>query len=149
MVGNTLAGRFAAVWPVVKGMVGGKAALIRQMMFSFYHCHHIVVYSLTCTQETKEKRFRRQCPVLVKTALGTPILTILVTRWTRSCRHCLVRVVGMGSMVQLFLGDREMSLRISSSVTGSNMDTWRPSNLKKWWWRRKCYSYIAWRRKCS
>ena len=32
-------------------------------------------------------------------------LTILVTRGARSCRHCLVRVVGMGSRVQLFVGD--------------------------------------------
>ena len=55
-------------------------------------------------------------------------LTILVTRWARSCRHSLVRVVGMGSRVQLFVGDWEISLRISSSVTGSNMDNWGPSN---------------------
>ena len=56
-------------------------------------------------------------------------LTILVTRGAGSCRHCLVRVVGMGSRVQLFIGDWEMSLQISSSVTGSNMDNWGPSNL--------------------
>ena len=58
-------------------------------------------------------------------------LTILVTRGARSYRHCLVRVVGMGSRVQLFVGDWKMSLQISSSVTGSNMDNWGPSNLKK------------------
>ena len=58
-------------------------------------------------------------------------LTILVTRGARSCRHCLVRVVGMGSRVQLFVGDWEMSLQISSCVTGSDMDNWGPSNLKK------------------
>ena len=49
-------------------------------------------------------------------------LIILVARGARSCRHCLVRVVGMGSRVQLLAGDREMSLHISSSVTGSNID---------------------------
>ena len=37
----------------------------------------------------------------------------------------------MGSRVQLFVGGWEMSLQISSSVTGSNMDKWGPSYLKK------------------
>ena len=37
-------------------------------------------------------------------------LTILVTRGARSCRHCLVRVIGMGSRVQLFVGDPELCL---------------------------------------
>ena len=32
-------------------------------------------------------------------------LTIFVTRGARSIRHCLVRVVGMGSRVQPFAGD--------------------------------------------
>ena len=32
-------------------------------------------------------------------------LTIVVTRGARSCRHCLVRVVGMVSRMQLFVGD--------------------------------------------
>ena len=41
-------------------------------------------------------------------------MTILVTRGARSCRHCLVRVVGMGSRVQLFVGVWEMSLQNSS-----------------------------------
>ena len=49
-------------------------------------------------------------------------LTILVTRGARSCRHRLVRVVGIGSRMQLFVGDWEMSLQISASVTGSNVD---------------------------
>jgi len=98
-------------------------------------------------------------------------LMILVTRrvgWgARPCRHRLVMVVGMGSRVQLFVGDWEMSLRISSSVTGSNMDNWRPSNLKNrmvghgdksqgfhgsaWSWSRKSHKNAVanLRRECS
>jgi len=38
--------------------------------------------------------------------VDTETLTILVTRWASwSCRHCFVRVAGMGSRVQLFLVD--------------------------------------------
>ena len=39
----------------------------------------------------------------LKQALVTPILTILMTRWTRSCRHCLVRVVGWGQWCKFSL----------------------------------------------
>ena len=47
-------------------------------------------------------------------------LTINVINETRSSGHCLVREVGIGSSMQLFVGDFKMSSRISSSVTGSN-----------------------------
>ena len=47
-------------------------------------------------------------------------LTINVINETRASRHCLVREVGIGSSMQLFVGDFKMSSRISSSVTGSN-----------------------------
>ena len=47
-------------------------------------------------------------------------LTINVINETRASRHCLVRKVGIGSSMQLFIGDFKMSSRISSSVTGSN-----------------------------
>ena len=47
-------------------------------------------------------------------------LTINVINETRSSRHCLVMEVGIGSSMQLFVGDFKMSSRISSSVTGSN-----------------------------
>ena len=36
--------------------MGGKAALTRKMMFSFYRCHHVVVCSLTSIQEARGKR---------------------------------------------------------------------------------------------
>ena len=47
-------------------------------------------------------------------------LIINVIKGTRSSRHCLVREVGIGSSMQLFVGDFKMSSSISSPVAGSN-----------------------------
>ena len=47
-------------------------------------------------------------------------LTTNVISGTRSSRHCLVMEVGIGSSMQLFVGDFKMSSCISFSVTDSN-----------------------------
>ena len=58
-------------------------------------------------------------------------LTINVINETRSSRYCLVMEVGIGSSMQLFVGDFKMSSRISSSIVGSNWESCGPSKMAK------------------
>ena len=55
------------------------------------------------------------------------LFTILVIRGSRSERHSLVREVGMGSNMQVLVGDSTMSWRISFSVTLTGWKRQRPS----------------------
>ena len=55
------------------------------------------------------------------------LFTILVIRGSRSERHSLVREVGIGSNMQVLVGNSTMSLRISSSVTGLERQSLGPS----------------------
>ena len=48
-------------------------------------------------------------------------------RGSRSERHSLVREVGMGSNMQVLVGDSTTSLRISFSVTGWKRQSLGPS----------------------
>ena len=55
------------------------------------------------------------------------LFIILVIRGSRSERHSLAKEVGMGSNMQVLVGDSTMSLRISSSVTGWKRQSLGPS----------------------
>ena len=55
------------------------------------------------------------------------LFTILMIRGSRSERHSLMREAGMGSNMQVLVGDSTMSLRISSSVTGWKRQSLGPS----------------------
>ena len=56
---------------------------------------------------------------------------IAVTDSTRSFRHCFMIEVGIGSNMQLLLGDRTFSSQISFSMTGSKRESKGPSYPEK------------------
>ena len=78
-------------------------------------------------------------------SLRKEALTITVINETRSLRHCFVREVGIGSRMQLFVGDFIMSGHVSLFRSLVRMREQRPfKNSKGWWvtWARvKVFAY--------
>ena len=73
-----------------------------------------------------------------KSGMTTLCLNCLVTvpvervmNGTKSFRHCFVREVGIGSNMQLLVGDRKISSQVSLSENGSKWESMGPSYTAK------------------
>ena len=58
-------------------------------------------------------------------------LILAIISGIKSCRHCFMREVGIGSYMQLLVGDPTVSSQISLSVTGSKRGSMGPSYTAK------------------